>query len=76
MLANVAEQVSGPASYFPSIEKKYGIPVDEWFAIIRAAPVHRHMEVVRWLRTEHGMGHGHANALVGYLKGAEPGSIG
>jgi Domain of unknown function (DUF4287) len=26
----MAETVRGPASYFPSIEKKYGRPVGEW----------------------------------------------
>ena len=55
----------GPASYFPSIEKKYGRPIEEWKALIRSAPFERHMEIVNWLK-EHGMGHGHANALVGH----------
>jgi hypothetical protein len=58
--------VRGPASYFPSIEKKYGRPVPEWQALIRASPLTRHMELVAWLKEEHGMGHGHANALVGH----------
>lgn len=30
----------------------------------------RHMEVVEWLKTEHGLGHGHANAIVAYVKAA------
>lgn len=36
----------GPASYFPSIEKKYGRPIAEWKDLIRAAPVTKHGELV------------------------------
>jgi hypothetical protein len=60
----VTEKRKGPASYFPSIETKYGRPIAEWKALIRASPLERHMELVGWLKSEHGMGHGHANALV------------
>lgn len=28
----------------------------------------KHMEVVEWLKKDHGMGHGHANAVVAYVK--------
>ena len=28
----------------------------------------KHMEMVNWLKTNHGLGHGHANALVGYFR--------
>lgn len=59
-----APKVTGPASYFPSIEKKYGRPVPEWQELIRSSDLERHMELVTWLKEEHGMGHGHANALV------------
>ena len=62
----MAETVKGPASYFPSIEAKYGRPIAEWKALIRSSPLSQHMEIVNWLKAEHGMGHGHANALVGH----------
>lgn len=60
------EKVQGPASYFPSIEKKYGHPVSHWFGVLRAAGDLKHMELVALLKSEHGLGHGHANALVAY----------
>lgn len=59
-------QVTGPASYFPSIEKKYRKSIAEWKTLIRTRYPAKHMEIVSWLKAEHGMGHGHANALVGY----------
>ena len=58
------QKVKGPASYFPSIEKKYGRPIAEWQGLIRSSDLERHMELVEWLKAEHGLGHGHANALV------------
>jgi hypothetical protein len=59
-------QVKGPASYFPSIEKKHGRPISDWKAIVRSHPELKHMELVKLLKAEHGLGHGHANALVAH----------
>lgn len=56
----------GPASYFPSIEKKYGQPIEHWKTLIRECGLTKHMEIVGWLKDEHGLGHGHANALVAH----------
>lgn len=61
------EVVKGPASYFPSIEKKYGNPIDHWMHIIRQAGPLKHGELVSHLKTEHQLGHGHANALVAWF---------
>ena len=62
----MTEKVTGPASYFPSIEKKYGQPVEHWFHLLKQAGNLKHMELVALLKSEHGLGHGHANALVAY----------
>ncbi|MEZ1322348.1 DUF4287 domain-containing protein [Pseudomonas fluorescens] len=59
-------KVKGPASYFPSIEKKYGQPIDHWLNLLTSITDKKHMELVAWLKDEHGMGHGHANALVAH----------
>ena len=66
-------KVQGPASYFPSIERAYGRPVAEWLALVAARPAEKHMETVAWLKAEHGMGHGHANALVAHQRAQERG---
>ena len=60
------QKLKGPASYFPSIEKKYGQPIDHWIKLVQKQKGMKHMEVVNWLKTEHGLGHGHANAIVAY----------
>lgn len=62
-------KLTGPATYFPSIEKTYGRPVQHWLDLAAdRLDSQRHMEVVEWLKTEYGMGHGHANAVVAYVR--------
>ena len=65
------EKVKGPASYFPSIEKKYGFPIEHWLKLLKKHKQLKHMEMVTWLKSEHGLGHGHANALVAYFRNNE-----
>ncbi|MDO8910881.1 MAG: DUF4287 domain-containing protein [Phenylobacterium sp.] len=60
------DKIKGPASYFPSIEKTYGRPIAEWKALVRGRMPARHMELVAMLKADHGMGHGHANAIVAH----------
>lgn len=59
-------KAKGPASYFPSIEKKYGKPVSHWLDLLDSVADRKHMEQVNFLKSEHGLGYGHANALVAY----------
>lgn len=60
------EKVKGPASYFPSIEKKYGQPIAHWLELAANLYGTKHMKMVNWLKTEYNMGHGHANAIIAY----------
>jgi hypothetical protein len=66
------QKLQGPASYFPSIEKKYGQPIAHWIDLVAQQKTMKHMEIVNWLKAEHGLGHGHANAIVGYCLSAFP----
>ena len=56
---------TGPASYFPSIEKN-GRSIAECQDIIGKCGLDKHMDIVSFLKSEYQMGHGHANALVGW----------
>jgi hypothetical protein len=62
-----APKTKGPASYFPSIESKYGKPISHWMSVLGKAGELKHMELVALLKTKHELGHGHANALVAHF---------
>lgn len=72
-----AGKAKGPASYFPSIEATYGKTIQEWQRILRQTPGYgadvTHMDLVSILKTDYGMGHGHANALVAHTLGEDRG---
>jgi hypothetical protein len=61
---DMAEKVTGPKSYFPSIEAKYGKPISFWMKELKKVKGEKHMVQVAFLKDEHGMGQGHANAIV------------
>jgi hypothetical protein len=70
----MTDTVKGPASYFPSIEKTYGLPVAHWLDLIAGQTDRTHMQTVGWLKDTHGLGHGHANALVAYALAKKKGA--
>lgn len=66
-----AEKVKGPASYFPSIEEKYGKSIDHWMRELKKVKDSAHMEQVAHLKTKFEIGHGHANALVAHFRASQ-----
>ncbi len=62
------KKLTGPASYFPSIEKKYGKPIEHWMKELKKVRSLSHMEQVAHLKEQFSMGHGHANAIVAVFR--------
>lgn len=73
MAPTADDKPKGPASYFPSIEKTYGRPIQEWLDLVAQRGEEKHMETVAWLKQEHGLGHGHANAIVAHVRAQQAG---
>jgi hypothetical protein len=59
----------GPAAYCPSIEKRYGRPIGHWLGLVagKRGELPKHGQLVSWLKEEHGLGHGHATAVVAHV---------
>jgi hypothetical protein len=70
----MTDRVQGPAFYFPSIEKKYGQPISYWLDLIASSGLTKHKALVDWLKADHGIGHGHATALVGHALAQKDGT--
>ena len=65
-----ARPPKGPASYFPSIERTYEQPMQHWIDLVAARfdAGDTHGVIVTWLKDTHALGHGHANAIVAWVK--------
>jgi len=51
------------ATMAANLEEKTGRSLQEWVAIARATQAEKHGEIVKLLKTEHGLGHGYANLV-------------
>jgi hypothetical protein len=65
-------------AYLDNIQAKTGNSPEDWKRLAAAQgfatkgklrPGVKPMQVVNWLKTDHGLGHGHAMAIVALLKG-------
>jgi len=61
------------ASMIANLQEKTGKSLDEWVKIARATKLAKHGEIVKFLKSEHGMGHGYANLVAQQtLQGNQP----
>ena len=56
------------AAMFTNLEAKTGRSLDAWLAILEPRKGSKHGELVKFLKTEHGLTHGYANTLVHYFR--------
>lgn len=57
------------ASYRANIEKATGKKYSDWVSLVKKSKLTKHGELVHMLKTEYGIGHGHANLIVHEAKG-------
>ena len=52
-----------------NLKKNTGKSLDQWVVLVKKLGEKKHGEVVSWLKSEHGMGHGFANLVAHAAKG-------
>jgi len=66
----MAQTNTDRTSYFPAIEKRYGLPMSYWFEQMKEIKDLKYPEQIAYLRENHGFIQSHANALVLYSRGS------
>jgi hypothetical protein len=46
-----------------NLEASSGRSMDEWVALVGSSGLEKHGQIVAWLKSEHGLGHGNANLV-------------
>jgi len=52
-----------------NIQTSTGKSVDQWAKLVKAQKFEKHGEMVKWMKEEHGMGHGNANLIAMTARG-------
>ena len=60
-------------AYIDNIKAKTGKGPEQYLAMARARGLTKHSELLSWLKSDMGLGHGHANALILYIKNPDLG---
>jgi Domain of unknown function (DUF4287) len=58
-------------AYLDTIKAKTGKTPDDFAKLAQQKNLTKHAEIVAWLKSDFGLGHGHANAIVAVLLKSE-----
>ena len=68
------ENKQAGANYLRNLEEKTGKKIEEWTKLANSSGFDKHGEIVNFLKTTHGIGHGYANFIVHTAKQSHAGS--
>lgn len=55
-------------AYLDNIHEKTGKTPEEFRKLAKAKNLEKHGELLKWLKSDMGLGHGHANAMILYIR--------
>ena len=58
-------------AYIDNIKEKTGKGPDQYLTLAKKKGLTTHAELLAWLKSDMGLGHGHANAMIRYIKNPE-----
>lgn len=58
-------------AYLDNIKAKTGRPPEDFRRMASERGLTKYAELMKWLKTECGLGHGHANAIILYIQDPE-----
>ena len=58
-------------AYLDSVKAKTGKTAEDFYALAKEKGLTKHADLLAWLKTEFGLGHGHANAIITAIKSAD-----
>jgi len=58
-------------AYLDNIKAKTGKSPEDYEKMAKEKGLTKHSELLRWLKTDCGLGHGHANAIILYIQNPE-----
>ena len=63
------------ANMIENLKEKTGKSLDEWVKLAKGSKLVKHGEIAKFLKTEHGMGHGYANLVAHKLLASDSVSV-
>ena len=63
-------------SMLRNLEEKTGKPLAHWVAAVKKSKLDKHGEIVKWLKSEHGLTHGYATLVAHEARGSAASSAG